>query len=283
YDGELKGIGIDKHRTTFSEKIERNLNVSKLNNIFESCRGESLKSVTIKNIIDKIIEGKISVEYATHKYFKEISKVFSSKNSTLLSNKLYIAINDPLMSKMFNQYVNNNITLEEWKSSYDFNYLNDAVIDNVIRIKLLINHIYDMPKSIQYLSDASIDLLSHYFNEPDKNKLTIGLLKIALNTQLYNVAINDIDYLITLNNDKNILSSVEIKELRSLIKKALHEKKSTDNLFELSLGLNNNKIVVNKIKIYGIEVEKRLLISLGVRINNKKIEDIDVFEKKHDY
>ncbi|WP_311746538.1 anthrax toxin-like adenylyl cyclase domain-containing protein [Proteus penneri] len=283
YDGELKGIGIDKHRTTFSEKIERNLNVSKLNNIFESCRGESLKSVTIKNIIDKIIEGKISVEYATHKYFKEISKVFSSENSTLLSNKLYIAINDPLISKSFNQYVNKKITLDEWINNYNVNYLNDTVTNNIDRVKTLINCIHDVPESVRHLNDASTNLLSHYFNEFDKNKLTIDLLKIALNKNEYNVAINDIDYLITLNNDKKISSSVEIKELRELIKKVSHEKKLNDNLFELSLGLNNNKIIVNKIKIYGIEVEKRLLISLGVRINNKKIEDIDVFEKKHDY
>lgn len=283
YDGELKGIGIDKHRTTFSEKTERKINSSRLNNIFESWRGESLKSVTIKNVIDKIIEGKISVEYAIHKYFKEISKVFSSDNSTLLSNKLYLAIYDPLISKAFNQYVNENITLEEWKNSYNVNYLNDAVIDNIDRIKLLINNIYDIPKSINYLSDASTDLLSHYFNKPNKNKLMIDLLKIALNEQEYNIAIDDVDYLISLNSNKDILSSVGIKEVRALSQKRTHENKSTDNLFELSLGLNNNEIVENRIKIHDIEVDKRLLISLGAKINNKKIEHDDIFEINHDY
>ncbi len=283
YDGELKGIGIDKHRTTFNEKTERKINSSRLNDIFGSWRGESLGSVTIKNVVDKIIEGKISVEYAIHKYFKEISKVFSSDNSTLLSNKLYLAVYDPLISKAFNQYVNENITLEEWRSSYNINYLNDNLIDNIDRIKLLINNIYDAPKSIHYLNDASIDLLSHYFNEPNKSKLIIDLLKIALNEQEYNIAINDIDYLISLNSNKDILSSTGIKEARALSKKRTHENKSTDNLFELSLGLNNNEIVENRIKIHDIEVDKRLLISLGAKVNNKKIEHDDIFEINHDY
>ncbi|WP_337236594.1 anthrax toxin-like adenylyl cyclase domain-containing protein [Proteus faecis] len=283
YSGELKGIGIDKYRTTFSEKTERKINSFKLNNIFESYRGESLQSVTIKNVIDKIIERKISVEYAIHKYFKKISKVFSSDNSTLLYNKVSLAIYDPLINKSFNQYVNKKITLEEWKNSYNANYLNDTVTDNIDRVKLLINSIHDVPKSINYLSDASTNLLSHYFNEFDKNKLLINLFNIASNEQEYNIAINDIDYLISLNGNKDILSSVGIKDARELSKKILNEKKSTDNLFELSLGINNNKIVEGKIKIHNIEVDKRLLISLGARINNKKIEEIDVFEKNNAY
>ncbi len=283
YDGELKGIGIDKYRTTFNEKTERKINSSQLNNIFGSWRGESLGSATIKNVVDKIIEGKISVEYAIHKYFKEISKVFSSDNSTLLSNKLYLAVYDPLISKAFNQYVNENITLETWKNSYNVNYLNDTITDNINRIKLLINNIYDVPKSVDYLSDASIELLSHYFNEPNKNKLTVDLLKIALNEKEYNIAINDVDYLISLNSNKDILSSVGINEVRTLSQKRSHENKLTDNLFELSLGLNNSEIVEDKIKIHNIEVDKRLLISLGAKINNKKIEHSDIFEKNHDY
>lgn len=255
FDGKLKGIGIDCHRTTLNEKIDQKLAYSKLGNIFADWRGEHINKISIKNIIDKIITGKLSIDYTLHKYFNEISTTFATTDRALLVKMLTSQVHDPLLRRIFNEYVCKKITQEKWLEHFSINYLTDDIRDNAKRVKTLLMSINDQPISVDKLSDSSILLLSHYFDEFDLKRLEYKLLQSVSNRALYQQTLSEVDDLIILSSNKELFSEIKFSEAVALSKKIIisnakitkdlfylrnvFAKNNLLNKYELTLNINN--------------------------------------------
>ncbi len=205
YNGHLKGFAVDTHRSTVTESLEAVISDKRLLDTINKVNNEYIDITIESNFIDKIINKKLTPEYAEYRYYDELSKIFGAgKNYVEILNQI---INDPLSNKKYNRYVNNKISREEWLSSFSRDYyLNDPLREKFINIKFLVDAIHDKPSCIDTLSDASKSLLMEFFSS-DFDALRGKLLKLVSSQESYTDFIRNIEriqfYLTQKNNFKD--------------------------------------------------------------------------------
>ncbi|MFF0908997.1 anthrax toxin-like adenylyl cyclase domain-containing protein, partial [Proteus mirabilis] len=205
YDASLKGIAIDPHRSTVTESLETVISDKRLLDTINKINNEYIDISIESNFIDKIINKKLTPEYAEYRYYQELSEIFGAgKNYVDMLKKI---INDPLSNKKYNQYINNKINREEWLASFTSDYyLNDPLKEKIINVKLLVDTIHDQPSSIGTLSDASKSILMEFFAS-DFDTLRGNLLKLVSDQESYTRFISTIEkvqfYLTQKNNFKD--------------------------------------------------------------------------------
>ncbi|HEK3030721.1 TPA: hypothetical protein SMV09_003455, partial [Proteus mirabilis] len=205
YDASLKGIAIDPHRSTVTESLETVISDKRLLDTINKINNEYIDISIESNFIDKIINKKLTPEYAEYLYYQELSEIFGAgKNYVDMLKKI---INDPLSNKKYNQYINNKINREEWLASFTSDYyLNDPLKEKIINVKLLVDTIHDQPSSIGTLSDASKSILMEFFAS-DFDTLRGNLLKLVSDQESYTRFISTIEkvqfYLTQKNNFKD--------------------------------------------------------------------------------
>ncbi len=258
YDASLKGVAIDTHRSTVTEALEAVMSDKRLLDTINKINTEYIDTTIENNFIDKIINKKLTPEYAGYRYSQELSAIFGTeKNYVDILKKI---INDPLSNKKYNQYINKKISREEWLASFNSDYyLNDLLKEKFINVKLLVDAIHDQPSCIDTLSDASQSLLMEFF-AADFDTLRGKLLKLVSNQESYTHFIRDIEktqfYLTQKNNFKdNSIHDVfyTVKQIEAnrqnishailLLKKKLLQSSQNKNQYDtfiLRLPFDNN-------------------------------------------
>lgn len=183
YNANLKGFAVDTHRSTATETLETVISDKQLLDTVNKINNEFIDTTVESNFIDKIINKKLTPEYAEYRYAQELSSIFGAEKDYI--SMLNEIINDPLSNKKYNQYVNNKISREEWLESFSHHYYsNNSLNEKTINIKILVEAINDMPSCINLLSDASKSLLMEFFS-CDFNSLNGKLLRIVSSQESY--------------------------------------------------------------------------------------------------
>ncbi|HGN0025588.1 TPA: anthrax toxin-like adenylyl cyclase domain-containing protein [Proteus mirabilis] len=259
YNGHLKGFAIDTHRSTVTESLETVISDKRLLDTINKVNNEYIDTAIESNFIDKIINKKLTPEYAEYRYYDELSKVFGTgKNYVEILNQI---INDPLSNKKYNQYVNNKISREEWLESFSHHYYShDLLNEKISNIKILVEAINDMPSCINRLSNASKSILMEFFS-CDFNSLTGKLLRIVSNQESYDGfidiiermkfyatqetnfkgdTIHDVFYkVLRTENNKEKYKNVLLDLKKKLLKSRLNNNKYETSILRLPFEFNN--------------------------------------------
>lgn len=97
YDASLKGVAIDTHRSTVTEALEAVMSDKRLLDTINKINTEYIDTTIENNFIDKIINKKLTPEYAGYRYSQELSAIFGTEKNHV--DILKQIINDPLSNK----------------------------------------------------------------------------------------------------------------------------------------------------------------------------------------
>ncbi|WP_109406121.1 RTX toxin [Proteus hauseri] len=221
----------------------------------------------LKNISDIIINNNVSIKVLCNKYFYELSAFFMTSDKKNITNKLYQVIYDPLISEKFNQYLMNEITIEEWKSYNQLTEEKLTLVEKTNQTIKLVHSIYDNPKIIGKLSLLSNNLLSSFFDINNKGVLYHVLLNFISTFENYKNIINKLGKIIFMNKNNLILDT--LSPVKALDKVSTLENSTT-------LDINKKLIYDEVVEINKTYINKGLLISLGAKIDGVNIDNVDL-------
>ncbi|WP_232799119.1 anthrax toxin-like adenylyl cyclase domain-containing protein [Proteus vulgaris] len=191
--GKENGISIDGNRSTVNEILESKVANEKIIDSINKIKNQYIQHPIKNNIIDKIINNKISLQYAIHKYFNDLSILLSSNSYKEIKHKLNSVIYDPLIGRKFNHYVGGEIDIDEFNKVFQSKfYSNISILEKIQHIKILVNAIYDTPYNINLLSFSSQELLSELFISKYGNA-NAQLLRKVSSLESYSRIINTIE------------------------------------------------------------------------------------------
>ncbi|MEQ4922653.1 calcium-binding protein [Proteus hauseri] len=210
----------------------------------------------LKKVCDEIIDGKISIESAYHRYFYELSVFFMSNNKKDIIIKITQALYDPLINKNFNQYLIGKIDINNWE---EINNLSRKILnltEKTERVIELIHAIYDNPTILNKLSQLSKDLLASFFDDNSKGVLYHILLDSISTCDNYKKIINDLNYLIALNKNSKVFELLTpAMALEKSYDIKIANKSGVESIFGLKNSLDsrkNNKITYKLIPIFSL-------------------------------
>lgn len=221
----------------------------------------------LKNISNIIINNNVSIKGLCNEYFYELSAFFMTSDKKNIANKLYQVIYDPLINKKFNQYLMNEITIEEWKSYNQLTEEKLTLVEKTNQTIKLVHAIYDNPKIIGRLSSLSNNLLSSFFDTNNKGVLYHVLLNFISTFENYKNIINKLSKIVFMN--KNNLIFDTLSPVKALEKVSTLENPTT-------LDINKKLIYDEVVEINKTYINKKLLISLGAKVDGVNIDNVDL-------
>ncbi|MCT8230963.1 calcium-binding protein [Proteus terrae] len=248
------------------------INIFQLGSIINKVDNMNVKQhrQKLKELSDKLINNDISINNAYKKYQYELSAFFNVSGKTKIENKLTQIIHDPLINKKFNQYLMGEITYQQWQSLDSLSEGALTLAEKANKTIEVVHAIYDNPTLIRKLSLFSKSLLNSFFDGNKKGILYRVLLDNISTFKSYKNLIDKLQRIIYIETNKKGLKVSSPAEALNKV--------STLNILDFfdsrsNITSNKNKEIV---KINDIPFDKKLLISLGAKINNKNIDSISL-------
>lgn len=247
YDGKLNGFVIDGSRSTINEKIEKKVVNKQIINEISKIQETYIAENTINKIYDKILERKLSIEYACHKYFNELTSFFNTNTVEKIAEKLNYSIFDPIINKRMNQYLSGTIEFTDWHEIENINKQKLNLNEKINLIKDIIHAVHDDPYVVNKLSPISESLIKAFFNRDLNQNIGHILLNTISTTDKYKKVLLDLDLILFLNQNNLLFDKLSIEEVvkkTNTIKTRIN--KSRESLFLLKNTLSSNSS--NKLK-----------------------------------